>query len=119
MKLFSTFRTICLLTSLVLCLSNCNKQDAPGFNGLGKQPIYMALTELDDVKSLSAQTIENTGPIFLLDTLFFMTEVKKGIHVFNVKDSASIKNVAFLRYLQLQILPLAMVIYMLTAGLIY
>jgi len=57
----------------------------------------MALVELDDVKSLSAQIIENTGPIFLLDTLFFMTEVKKGIHVFNVKDSASIKNVAFLK----------------------
>jgi len=65
------------------------------FIGL-KKPVYVPLTELDNIQSLAPQAIENTGPIFLLDTLFFMTEVKKGIHVFNVKDSSSVKNVGFL-----------------------
>ncbi len=73
----------------------CQKGEGPGLSGFGKQPVYLPASALDDIRSLEAQPIENTGPIFLLDTLFFMTEMKKGIHVFNVKDSSSIKNVVY------------------------
>lgn len=85
----------CLLCFLTLSFLGCQKGDEPGSNGIGKRPLYLPLSVLNEVKSMEPQSIENTGPIFLLDSLFFMTEMKKGIHVFNVKDSASIQNLTF------------------------
>lgn len=77
--------------------SSCFKQDAPGFNGFGKKPIYKAIDELDEITNLSPQIIQQSGPIFLLDSLFFMTEYKKGIHIYNIGDSTQIRNLTFIQ----------------------
>jgi len=94
-RVYRLLVNFCLLCFLALSFAGCQKGNEPGSDQMGKRPLYLPLSALDGVKSMEPQSIENTGPIFLLDTLFFMTEMKKGIHVFNVKDSASIQNLTF------------------------
>jgi len=80
--------TFCLLAVSILC-SACVKEEAPYLSGLGKRPVYASLAELRDIRNLPQQPVEASGGIFLLDTLFFMIEQRKGIHVFNVADPAN------------------------------
>lgn len=80
---------------LALSLAACDKEELSTFSGSGKRPVYLPLSALDDVKNLPPQPVGLTGPIFLRDTLFFMLEQKKGIHVFNVKDSANVTALTF------------------------
>ncbi len=67
--------------------SSCVKEEIESYSGMGKRPVYVPVSELGDIKNLPPQPIAQTGAIFLQDTLFFMLEQKKGIHVFNLKDS--------------------------------
>lgn len=80
-----------------LFLFSCTRKEIDGYSGMGKTPVYAALETLNDIRSLPPQDVAESGPIFLLDTLFFMVEQKKGIHVFNIKDSANIQNLVFLK----------------------
>lgn len=66
-------------------------------DGMGKRPVYLPESELGDITNLSPQPVGQTGTIFLRDSLFFMLEQKKGIHVFNVKDSANVKALTFIK----------------------
>ena len=91
---FPLFGILCISASLFL---SCEKEEFPFYSGQGKRPVYAPVSELSDVRNLNEQPVEETGPIFLLDTLFFMIEQKKGIHVYNVKDSANVAYVTFLK----------------------
>ena len=65
--------------------------------GPGKRPVYAPLSELNNITNSAPQPIGTTGTIFLRDTLFFMLEQKKGIHVFNVKDSSNVVALTFFK----------------------
>lgn len=82
---------------LALLSGGCIQTELELFNGRGKRPVYAPLSELTNIGNLPPQPIEATGTIFLRDTLFFMLEQKKGIHVFNVKDSLNTVNLTFFR----------------------
>lgn len=71
----------------VVLFSGCEKEPISGYYGMGKRPVYVPESELGDIKNLPPQPVNQTGTIFLQDTLFFMLEQKKGIHVFNLKDT--------------------------------
>jgi hypothetical protein len=90
MKFVYLFVFVCLLAA-------CKKEPIDGYSGTGKAPIYVPLAELLDVRNLPPQPIEQSGSIFLRDSLFFMLESGKGIHVFNIKDSLNTKKVTFIR----------------------
>ena len=84
--------------ALLLCCaawSGCVKEEIEAYSGPGKRPVYIPVSELADIKNLTPQPIQQSGTIFLLDTLFFMLEQKKGIHVFNVKDSLNVVGLTF------------------------
>ncbi len=87
---------ICAL-AIMLCslFASCVKQELDSFSGLGKRPVYLPVSELGAIENLPPQQIAKTGTIFLRDTLFFMLEQKKGIHVFNVKDSLNTVSLTF------------------------
>jgi hypothetical protein len=94
--MFNNKRTLFLFpVALLLTLLACKKTPLDGYSGAGKKPVYVPLSELTDIKNLPLQPIEATGTIFLMDTLFFMLEQGKGIHVFNLKDSANTVNLTF------------------------
>jgi hypothetical protein len=82
---------------LFACISlfSCKKEDYESYNGSGKRPIYIPLAELKNIGNLPPQPIEASGTIFLRDTMFFMLESGKGIHVFNIKDSLNSKKLTF------------------------
>ncbi len=90
-------KTFALLLFLLCCItwSSCVKEETETFSGLGKRPVYIPVSELGDIANLPPQTIRQSGTIFLQDTLFFMLEQKKGIHVFNVKDSLHVASLTF------------------------
>jgi hypothetical protein len=94
--LFMSIKNTLLFILFACLLSACEKESTfTGFNGTGKKPIYISLSELGDIKNLPPQTIEQTGTIFLRDTLFFMLEFKKGIHVFNILDTMNTAALTF------------------------
>lgn len=77
-----------LLFVLALLTSACG-DDVPLLSGMGKRPVYVPYSELDSIGNLPPQDIVQAGGIFLRDTLFFMVEMGKGIHVFNVSDPSA------------------------------
>lgn len=80
-----------------LLLNSCEKEPFEGYSGIGKRPVYMPVAALDSIFNLPPQPVVQSGTIFLQDSLFFMLEPKKGIHVFNIKDSANTKALTFLK----------------------
>jgi hypothetical protein len=79
----------------LLLLTNCTKLEPVFNNGMGKKPIYLPENELKIIENKPPQPIQVSGTIFLKDTLFFILEQQKGIHVFNIKDTANTINLAF------------------------
>ena len=83
----------------VLCLAalfSC--QLTPDFyNGPGVKPVYISTAELSDIRNIEPQPTEKTGPILLLNNLFFMVEQKKGIHVFDVTDLSNPLKISFIK----------------------
>lgn len=77
-----------------LC-AGCDKPEFETYSGMGKRPVYIPVAALKDIGSMPPQPIVQTGAIFLRDTMFFMLEQKKGIHVFNLKDSLDPVALAF------------------------
>ncbi len=67
------------------------------FDGEGKKPIYLPHNQLNEIYNTAPQAVANSGPIYYRDTLFFMTELKKGIQVFNVKDTTNPVPLTFIK----------------------
>lgn len=65
--------------------------------GIGMRPIYVDPLELEAIGNLPPQDIENSGSIFLLDTLFFMLEQGKGIHVYGISDPTNAAGITFVK----------------------
>jgi len=85
----------CILIAL-LSLVGCEKT-APGFSGQGKKPVYLPLSELDDITNQAPQAIINSGPIYLIGDYFFMIEDKRGLHVFDVSDDQQEEALTFIQ----------------------
>ncbi len=86
-----------VLGLLLFLLSGCDKEERDFYDGLGKKPVYIALSELRAIGNEPPRPIQLSGTIFLQDTLFFILEQGKGIHVFNIADSLNTINVAFFK----------------------
>lgn len=95
--LYPKCRLIALALLCCALAAGCRKEAVERFNGPGKRPVYVPVSELADIRNLPPQPIEQSGAIFLRDTLFFLLEQYKGIHVFNVKDSANVTALTFLQ----------------------
>ena len=78
--LFALFLSLCLWSS-------CDKESPVFYSGAGKKPIYAPLSALRDIRNEAPQPIGQSGTIFLRDTLLFLLDQGKGIHVFDISDS--------------------------------
>ncbi|MEY3242294.1 MAG: hypothetical protein RIR11_3733 [Bacteroidota bacterium] len=79
-----------------LLFYSCDKPPLEFYDGMGKRPIYIALDELKNIKSLPPEEITASGTIFLKGNFFFILEQRKGIHVFDISDSLNTVNFVFL-----------------------
>jgi hypothetical protein len=85
------------ILALLFLLAGCGKEEYYFYDGPGKKPVYLPFNALLDIKNEAPQRIGLSGTIFLRDTLLFMLEQRKGIHVFNIKDSLNTINLTFLK----------------------
>ncbi len=81
----------------MLLWASCTKPELEFYDGQGKKPVYLPLSELQDVRNEPPTPIELSGTLFLRDTLLFILEQGKGIHVFNIKDTLNTLNLAFFK----------------------
>ncbi|MBL7828396.1 MAG: hypothetical protein JNJ57_17320 [Saprospiraceae bacterium] len=77
--------------------AGCDKAEREFYDGMGKKPVYASAEELRDIKNEAPQPIIQSGTIYLSDTLLFILERHKGIHVFNIADSLNTVNLTFLK----------------------
>lgn len=70
----------------ILFITACEKRPLNLYEGEGLKPEYISLDELYNIQNLPEQPVNQSGPIFLKDDLFFMLETRKGIHVYDVSD---------------------------------
>ena len=85
------------LCLMVIYLNACDKPELDLYDGPGKKPVCLPADRLGDIRSEAPQSIAASGTIFLRDTLLFMLEQYKGIHVFSLKDSIQTVNLAFIK----------------------
>ena len=90
-------KTAFFFAFLSLFLNACVREEKEFYNGEGKKPVYLPVSELGDIGSRASEPIVESGTIFLRDTLLFILEQRKGIHVFNLKDSLNTVNMVFLK----------------------
>lgn len=92
-------RNIAILTALffAIILFSCEKQERDFYSGMGKKPLYAPLSTLHDIRNEPPQPIGQSGTILLQDTLLFLLEQGKGIHVFNIRDSVNTINLTFFK----------------------
>jgi hypothetical protein len=90
-----TARLLAGLFFVACTLASCTEKEPLGFSGLGKRPVYLPESQLSDIRNLPPQPVQQSGSIFLLDTLFFMVEFKRGIHVYRIGDSAEVRELTF------------------------
>ena len=93
-RYLTCFFSCCML---LFVFGGCVKEERAFYDGFGKKPVYIPLDALRDIRNEPPQGIQVSGTIFLKDTLLFILEQRKGIHVFNLKDSLNTVNLTFLK----------------------
>lgn len=97
MSMHRNFVCLFFCYTMILFLGSCVKEEQTFYDGFGKKPVYIPLAELRDIRNEAPRPIQLSGTIFLKDTLLFILEQRKGIHVFNLKDTLNTVNLAFLK----------------------
>jgi hypothetical protein len=95
MKMTQRTPYILLLFLSLAMLQACVKEGDVSYSGPGKRPIYLSVAELQQIRNLDPKPIQSSGTIFLKDTLLFVMEQGRGIHVFSLKDTANTVNLTF------------------------
>jgi hypothetical protein len=82
---------------LGILLGSCVKDPPTFYSGVGKKPIYLSYAALNQIKNIPPQAVVESGTIFLQDTLLFILERGKGVHVFSVVDPTNTIKLTFLQ----------------------
>lgn len=88
-------KTILLFLPLCFIVISCN-DEISGHSGFGMEPVYSTIDQLDEIGNIEVQDIRSGGPIYLRGDFFFMTENKKGIHVFDIADDQQEEALTFI-----------------------
>lgn len=73
----------------------CGVDSESDVNQEGYRPIYLPKEDAARIAVLPAQPLKQPGKIYSKDTLIFVNELGKGIHVINNKNPRSPQNIAF------------------------
>lgn len=85
---------------ITVILGGCTGDDPVFFNGTSGteyKPVLMTRAELEKSVSVQpAKTLAQAGKIYIKDSLLFISEKYKGIHIYDNKNPADPKNLAFI-----------------------
>jgi hypothetical protein len=95
--IFMNFKKICWLWLVAAAIwQGCDKNERPAFSGQGKKPVYVTLSALQQIGNQPPAPLVQSGTIFLQDSLLFILEDRKGIHVFDITDTLNTINLTFI-----------------------
>lgn len=81
----------------VVCLYSCEPDDlVASSNGQAYVPVYMSVTEKNNIAISSARATEKSGKIYAFGNYIFQNDLNKGIHIIDNADRAHPKKIAFL-----------------------
>jgi hypothetical protein len=92
-----TLVNIALFFAFVGLLACTKVENLAFYDGRGKRPVYLSIEATKDIRNDTPRAIKQSGTIFLRDTLFFVLEQRRGIHVFNIRDSVRTVNLTFFK----------------------
>ncbi len=79
------------------CCFNCQDDDGID-NQSAYEPIYASRSDLDNSIQLNtAQSIVNSGKIYVIDNLLFVNEEREGFHIFDNSNPQAPKKLKFLK----------------------
>jgi len=90
----SYWRLAIVVLSLFL-FSGCGVEPEADTEVEGYRPMYVSREDASRIATLTAQPLRQTGKIYAKDTLVFVNELHKGIHVINNKDLRNPQKIAF------------------------
>ena len=87
---------VCGLFALIL-LSGCEKPERSFLSGDGKRPVYVSEAELTDIRNELPGTVQQSGTIFLRDTLLFLLDKQRGVFVYSLADTLNSRLLTFFK----------------------
>lgn len=80
----------------LLCLAGCTPQDAPNDERQAWVPVYVQMTNRDDISVSNARTTEKAGKIYAFGNYIFQNDLNKGIHIIDNSNRANPQKVGFI-----------------------
>jgi hypothetical protein len=90
-----TVVNIALFFAFVGLLACTKVENLAFYDGPGKRPVYLSFEATKDIRNDTPRAIQKSGKVFVNDTLMFILEQYRGIHVFNVRDSIRFASLTF------------------------
>jgi hypothetical protein len=87
---------VCGLFALIL-LSGCEKPERSFLSGDGKRPVYVSEAELTDIRNELPGAVQQSGTIFLRDTLLFLLDKQRGVFVYSLADTLNSRVLTFFK----------------------
>jgi len=87
---------VCGIFMLIL-LSGCEKPERLFFSGDGKRPVYISESELKDIRNELPGSVQQSGTIFLRDTLLFLLDEQRGVFVYSLADTLNTRVLTFMK----------------------
>lgn len=95
-RFFSVVFVVCMLFLYSSCIFGTN-DPYEQTKKLGWRPVYVTKTAIQDIAFLEPQLIVNLGKIYAKDSLIFLNEFNKGVHVINNKNPHNPQKIGFIQ----------------------
>jgi hypothetical protein len=82
----------------LLCLAACtpNRLNDPDDETKAWVPVYVQMTDMDDISVSNARTTEKSGKIYARGNYIFQNDQNRGIHIIDNSDRANPQKIAFI-----------------------
>lgn len=77
--------------------TGCEKPERNFFFGDGKRPVYVTEEELKDIRNELPGAVQQSGTIFLRDTLLFLLDEQRGVFVYSLADTLNTRVLTFFK----------------------
>ena len=80
----------------LIIFSSCQPPEPMDFEAVGYKPIYVSYSNAYNISKTTPTSIVSSGKIYIKDSIVYITETNKGIHVINYKNPSDPVNESFI-----------------------